>query len=248
MRVSVVVGRLSAVLCLWMLVLAGSAASEEPVKSGSDSQQPCEMHRNVQVTMKYLLYLPEDYESRPSWPLLLFLHGAGERGDDLDLVKKHGPPKLISEGKALPLVVVSPQCPSNRRWEPMELATLLDEVVERYRIDQQRIYVTGLSMGGFGTFALAAYQPQRLAAIVPICGGGEPIMARLISPVPAWVFHGAKDRVVPLSRSEQMVEALERAGGQVKFTVYPDAEHDSWTETYANPELYEWLLSQRRGQ
>jgi predicted peptidase len=101
-------------------------------------------------------------------------------------------------------------------------------------------------MGGFGTWSLAAYQPKRLAAIVPICGGGEPFTTRLYSDVPAWVFHGAKDTVVPLERSERMVEALKKAGGNVKFTVYPEAQHDSWSESYANPELYEWLLQQKR--
>ncbi len=186
------------------------------------------------------------HEYQDSWPLLLFLHGAGERGDDLDLVKKHGPPMLIEQGQEFPFIVVSPQCPTNRRWEPFELATLLDEIVEKYQVDEDRIYVTGLSMGGFGTWSLAAYQPDRFAALAPICGGGEPIMARLLRPIPTWVFHGAKDPIVPLERSTAMVEAIKAAGGDVKFTIYPDAGHDSWTESYANPELYEWLLQQKR--
>jgi predicted peptidase len=197
--------------------------------------------------MKYLLYLPKDYRQKDSWPLLLFLHGAGERGDDLQLVKKHGPPKLIEAGKQFPFLVVSPQCPQGRWWEPVELAALLDEIVEKYKVDKDRICVTGLSMGGFGTWALAAYQPHRFAAIAPICGGGEPLTSMVLSHVPAWVFHGAKDPVVPLARSEKMVEAMKNNGGEVKFTVYPEAGHDAWTETYANPQLYEWLLQQKRG-
>jgi predicted peptidase len=164
----------------------------------------------------------------------------------LDLVKKQGLPKLIEAGKQFPFIVVSPQCPKNRRWEPLEVKTLLDEIVEKYKADQDRIYVTGLSMGGFGTWSLAAYQPERFAAIVPICGGGEPITAKLFAHVPTWVFHGARDPVVPLERSEKMVEALKKSGGEVKFTVYPEAGHDAWTETYANPQLYEWLLQQKR--
>ncbi|MGA2033620.1 MAG: prolyl oligopeptidase family serine peptidase [Thermoguttaceae bacterium] len=196
--------------------------------------------------MKYLLYLPQDYDGKDSWPLLLFLHGAGERGHDLELVKKHGPPKLIAAGKAFPFIVVSPQCADNAWWEPVELSTLLDEIVEKYKVDQDRIYVTGLSMGGFGTWSLAGREPKRLAAIVPICGGGEPFLASAFAHVPAWVFHGGKDPVVPLERSKQMVDALKRAGGNVKFTVYPEAGHDSWTDTYANPELYQWLLQQKR--
>jgi predicted peptidase len=246
MKVSAVVRNLITAMGVLMFSIPIGAAPQRAAASEPDTQQARTLERNVSVTMKYLLYLPDDYESQESWPLVLFLHGAGERGDDLERVKIHGPPKLIAAGKSFPFVVVSPQCPRNRRWEPLELATLLDEIVEQYRIDQQRIYVTGLSMGGFGTFALAAYQPHRFAAIAPICGGGEPILARLISPVPAWVFHGAKDSLVPLERSQQMVDAMRRAGGEVKFTVYPEAGHDSWTETYANPELYEWLLEQKR--
>jgi predicted peptidase len=228
--------------------LSAAVAAEPPigVPAAPSSQQPCQLQRDLQVTMEYLLYLPREYNEQSSWPLLLFLHGAGERGDNLDLVKKHGPPKLIAAGQHFPFIVVSPQCPKNRRWRPFELAALLDEVVEKHKVDQDRIYVTGLSMGGFGTWALAAHQPDRFAAIVPICGGGEPIAARLFKPVPAWVFHGARDSVVPIKRSEEMVKAMREAGGKVKFTIYPEASHDSWTESYANPELYEWLLQQRR--
>jgi predicted peptidase len=231
-----------------LLVSVGALApltawAAEPAATG---QEPCQLERAFQVEMKYLLYLPKDYDQKESWPLLLFLHGAGERGDNLELVKKHGPPKLIEAGQDFPFIVVSPQCPRDRRWEPFELAALLDEIVEKHKVDQDRIYVTGLSMGGFGTWSLAAYQPKRFAALVPICGGGEPIVAKLFAPIPAWVFHGAKDFVVPVERSEKMIEAMKQAGGNVKFTVYPEAGHDSWTETYANPELYEWLLLQKR--
>lgn len=122
----------------------------------------------------------------------------------------------------------------------------MDEIVEKYKVDKDRIYLTGLSMGGYGTWSLAAYTPDRFAAVVPICGRGEPIMAKGLVHVPIWVFHGAKDPVVPLAGSERMVEALKKANGNVKFTVYPEAGHDSWTETYANPELYTWLLQQKR--
>jgi predicted peptidase len=216
----------------------------EPPAAGS--QQVQQLDRTMRVQLQYLLYLPEAYGERDDWPLLLFLHGAGERGDDLELVKKHGPPKLIAAGESFPMVVVSPQCPADQWWEPWSLAGLLDELVEKYKVDADRIYVSGLSMGGFGTWALAAHQPRRLAAIAPICGGGEPFMTRLYSHLPTWVFHGDQDRVVPLERSQQMVDALQRAGGQVKFTVYPDVGHDSWTQTYADPQFYQWLLKHRR--
>src|SRR6185312_8308672 len=124
-------------------------------------------------TLKYLIYQPADYDKQDKWPLLLFLHGAGERGDDLELVKKHGPPKLAAEGKDFPFIVVSPQCPKDRWWEPIELVALLDDIGSKYKVDADRIYVTGLSMGGFGTWRLAFYAPDRFAAIAPICGGGE---------------------------------------------------------------------------
>jgi predicted peptidase len=216
----------------------------EPPASGS--QQALQLDRTMRVQLQYLLYLPEAYDQRDDWPLLLFLHGAGERGDDLELVKKHGPPKLIAAGEHFPMLVVSPQCPADQWWEPWSLAGLLDELVEKHKVDADRIYVTGLSMGGFGTWALAAHQPRRLAAIAPICGGGEPFMTRLYPHLPTWVFHGDQDRVVPLERSQQMVDALERVGGEVKFTVYPEVGHDSWTQTYADPQFYQWLLEQRR--
>jgi predicted peptidase len=222
------------------------ACAQSAVAGDTDPQTAGKLDRNVKMTLKYLLYLPADYAKQPQWPLMLFLHGAGERGDDLNLVKKHGPPKLVAAGRQFPFIIVSPQCPKGRWWQPMELAALLDEIVEKYKVNKDRIYVTGLSMGGFGTWSLAAYQPKRFAAIVPVCGGGEPIVAEAYAHLPVWVFHGAKDSVVPLERSEKMVRSLKRHGGNVKFTVYPEAGHDSWSETYANPKLYEWLLEQKR--
>jgi predicted peptidase len=233
-------------LYLVIAVLVALLASHRAVAEEAAKQKACELHRTVEVSMKYLLYLPKDYDAKSAWPLMLFLHGAGERGDDLDVVKKHGPPKLIEAGKEFPFIVVSPQCSGNRWWEPFDLAALLDEIVAKYKVDRDRIYLTGLSMGGFGTWALATYQPDRFAAIVPICGGGDPARVRRIKHIPTWVFHGGKDPTVPLAMSEKMVDALKKAGGDVKFTVYPNAAHDSWTQAYDSPELYDWLLKQKR--
>lgn len=213
----------------------------------SGEQKAGKLETQVAVQLDYLLYLPKDYDTRESWPLLLFLHGAGERGNDLELVKNHGPPKLIATGKEFPFIVVSPQCQKNRRWEPIELVALLDDLDGKYKVDADRIYVTGLSMGGSGTWRLAAYTPGRLAAIAPICGGGEKFLARQFAHLPVWAFHGAKDTVVPLERSQLMIDELKKRGGNPKLTIYPDAAHDSWTETYDNPNLYEWLLKQSRG-
>lgn len=197
--------------------------------------------------VRYLLFLPITYAMPPQqWPLILFLHGAGERGYDLNLVKRHGVPKTVEEWTDCPFIVVSPQCPPHQAWSTDALAALLEEIERHYTVDPERIYVTGLSMGGFGTWAFALAYPDRCAAIAPICGGGDPARVDAIRHLPVWTFHGAKDTIVPLKRSAEMVTALRQCGGNVQFTVYPDAGHDAWTETYANPELYAWFLAHTR--
>lgn len=196
----------------------------------------------LSLSANYLLYLPKNYdESTDEFPIVLFLHGAGERGTDIEKVKVHGLPRLINEGKDFPFIVISPQCPDNMFWNTDVLAALLDEIEDNYRVDKNRIYVTGLSMGGHGTWSLAIAQPNKFAAIAPICGWSNPTMAYSIKHIPIWVFHGAKDMVVPLSASEQMVEKLKSCNADVKLTIYPEANHDSWTETYNNEELYSWF-------
>jgi predicted peptidase len=228
------------------LLLFVTAVPPGPVMADDSGQTSQRLDVTIRVEMGYLLYLPRDYDTKESWPLVLFLHGSGERGDDLELVKKHGPPKLIAEGKEFPFIVVSPQCPQSQSWEPIELTALLDEVSRTQKVDPDRIYVTGLSMGGFATWELAAFASDRIAAIAPICGGGEPYWTRRFAHLPTWAFHGAKDQGVPVERTQQMIDALTKNGGTPKLTIYPDAEHDSWTETYNNPEFYKWLLAQKR--
>jgi predicted peptidase len=200
------------------------------------------------AALQYLLYLPPDYESQTEWPLVIFLHGYGERGDDLDLVKVNGLPKRIAAGDDFPFVVVSPQCPDTTVWpeQVVELNALLDHLIAEYNVDTHRVYLTGLSMGGYGTWYLAARYPERFAAIAPICGGGGWWMHNQLKSVPAWVFHGDADEIVSLIESERMVKRLQEAGGDVQFTVYPGVGHDSWTATYNNPELYTWFLSHSR--
>jgi predicted peptidase len=163
-------------------------------------------------------------------------------------VKNEGLPALIEQRRTFPFVIVSPQCPTNAAWvwQLDSLTALLDEVTARYKIDPDRVSVTGLSMGGFGTWALAAHSPERFAAIVPICGGGEPTSMVRLKRLPIWTFHGALDEIVPLARTQELVDALRKAGGNVKFTIYPELEHDSWTVTYENPDVWQWLLAQRR--
>lgn len=200
----------------------------------------------TKVKINYWLFLPKDYDKgEKKWPMILFLHGAGESGSNLAVVKKHGPPKIVEQKPDFPFIVVSPQSPG-RGWNPDVLNALVDDIVATYRVDPNRVYLTGLSMGGYGTWALAAAHPEKFAAIAPICGGGDPSKAAVLKNLPIWVFHGAKDTAVPLARSEEMINALKAAGASPKFTVYPQAGHDSWTETYANPEFYDWLLQQSR--
>lgn len=202
-----------------------------------------------QVEIKYLVFLPADFgkpeKKDVKWPLLLFLHGSGERGADLELVKKHGPPKIVEQKKEFPFVTISPQCPAEKRWNADELAKLVDHGANTYQADPKRLYVTGLSMGGAGTWDLLAGYPGKFAAAIPICGPGDPAAAEKMKATPIWVFHGAKDQGVPIAKSEEMVEAIKKVGGNVKFTVYPEAGHDSWTETYNNEEVYKWLLEQK---
>ncbi len=196
--------------------------------------------------LPHLLFLPQAYEAEPArqWPLILFLHGAAERGNDLSKVRKHGLPKLTEENPHFPFIVLSPQCPAGTYWPHHvdALNALLDRTCEQYRVDCGRVYLTGMSMGGYGTFYLSMAYPGRFAALAPICGGGDPSKVSRIKHLPIWVFHGARDNVVPIEESEIMVAALRRAGADVQFTVYPHAAHDAWTETYNNPELYEWFL------
>ncbi|HOW72919.1 MAG TPA: prolyl oligopeptidase family serine peptidase [Phycisphaerae bacterium] len=196
---------------------------------------------------RYLLHLPSACQPQGHpWPLILYLHGAGERGDDLEMVKKHGPPKLIAAGRDLPFIVLSPLCPKDQTWHPHLLTELLDEVQEHHNIDKDRVYLTGLSMGGFGTWALGIDTPERFAAIAPICGGGAPYIAYRLRRVPVWAFHGDQDEVVPPYESQRMVEAVQQAGGNARLTVYPGVGHDAWTRTYEGHELYDWLLSHKR--
>jgi len=194
----------------------------------------------------YLIHFPDSYEnSGKAFPLMIFLHGAGERGANLSMLEVHGPPKLIKEGKGFPCIVISPQCPENVYWQTNRLEKVLDEVSSKYRIDLKRIYLTGLSMGGYGTWEWAAQFPDKFAAIAPICGGGNTDNARKLKKIPTWVFHGAKDRVVALSESQSMVDALIAIGGEPKFTIYPEAYHDSWTESYNNQSLFDWMFAQK---
>ncbi len=206
------------------------------------------------VHLHYLLWLPSGYdEDQRRWPLILFLHGRGERGDDLALVTREGLARRLAEGFELPAIVAAPQCPAGSDWTLHDdaLLALLDDLVARLRVDPRRVYLTGLSMGGREAWRLAATHPERFAALAVICarrpdGVRDREDARPLVGLPIWVFHGARDRVVPIEESDAMVDALRAHGADVRYTVYPDAGHDSWTQAYAEDELYTWMFDRQR--
>jgi len=216
--------------------------------------------------LPYRLLKPKNYDPSQKYPLVVFLHGAGERGNDNHKQLVHGMNDFASDEimDKYPAFVMAPQCPEGQWWAPFNQATksaaggdqpapALAAVLEaipalqkEFSIDAQRIYITGLSMGGYGTWAAISRRPELFAAAAPICGGGDPASAATIKHIPIWAFHGADDNVVPAAQSRQMIEALKAAGAQPKYTEYSGVGHDSWTETYRNPELYAWLFAQRR--
>jgi predicted peptidase len=196
------------------------------------------------TTLQYLLWLPADYKKvkHKTYPLLIFLHGSGERGDSLELVKKNGPPSFIDNRADFPFIAVSPQCPADSRWETEDLQALLKKLLTKYRIDPERIYLSGLSMGGFGTWSWACAYPDQFAAIAPVCGGGDIQLAKRLKNTPIWAFHGEADPVVPVKRTIEMVESVNASGGSARMTIYPGVGHDSWVNAYNDQELYKWML------
>jgi predicted peptidase len=210
------------------------------------SLQAQQLEKISKSGLKYLEYIPQVDEENEEFPLLIFLHGMGERGDDLNRLKVHGPPSFLDNRKDFPFITISPQCPDTIIWNEEILLPFYDEIVEKYPIDKSRIYISGLSMGGYGTWLSICAKPNMFAAAAPICGGGDSEKLIAVKELPIWVFHGAKDNITPISRSEKMVNQLKKLGNVVKFTIYPEANHDSWTQTYANPKLYDWFLSNKK--
>lgn len=245
---------LLAVVCFWSVTFA--RAEDMPA-----NQEAKILVRRLDrpIELRYLLFLPEGYKQEPQkrWPLMLFLHGSGERGTNLARVAVHGPPKIVKNRPDFPFILVSPQCPGGELWSDDAVLALLDEIQDKYRVDENRVYLTGLSMGGYGAWSLGMRYPDRFAAIVPICGGGSLLPIIVPAPgkesalkrLPVWAFHGAKDTVVPMEQSEALIQALKKLGNaNTRLTIYPDAGHDAWTETYNNQELYDWLLQQTRAR
>jgi len=233
-------------LSLTFCLLAGTVALAEDlyqtrVYKTADGQE-----------LNYRLLLPKGYKAdgKEAYPLVLFLHGAGERGNDNARQLKHGAPEFATEAnrEKYPAFVVAPQCPQGKFWTQFDgiLKELLASLQKEFRVDAKRLYATGLSMGGFGTWSLIAKSPELFAAAAPICGGGDEKQAEKLVKLPIWVFHGDADNVVKPELSRKMVAAIEKAGGKPKYTEYPGMGHDSWTKTYADPEFMKWLFEQKR--
>lgn len=202
---------------------------------------------NIEQDLNYLLYLPNEYDqSEQVFPLVLFLHGAGERGDDLENLKIHGIPKLINEGRSFPFISLAPQCPNDGYWDKPEyvstLISLVKTVMKDTRVDPKRVYGTGLSMGGLGILAIAIKDPELFSAIIPICGGADLEKIQRLNKLPMWIFHGDRDDVIPLDNSISIYQSLRSVNENVFLTVYAGVDHDSWTETYENDDIYDWLL------
>ena len=201
--------------------------------------------------IQYWLFIPTDESAKTEdgFPLLVFLHGAGERGTNPEAVKVHGPPKFCADperAKTWRFITVSPQCPGVRFWSPAQMRLLIENICKEYPVDKSRVYVTGLSMGGFGTWGLIAEASDLIAAAAPLCGGYDVSFAPKMAKTPIWAFHGNADGAVKYEYSKNLVDAIRAEGNQnVKFTTYPGVGHDCWTRTYANPELYDWLLSHK---
>ncbi|NSW51621.1 MAG: glycoside hydrolase family 3 C-terminal domain-containing protein [Anaerolineae bacterium] len=209
------------------------------------------------VELPYLLYQPDGFQAGRNglYPLLLFLHGMGERGNDLCSIRIHGLPRVIENGGRFPFFIVSPQCPKTTVWSEISdsVNALIDQLMVDYPIDEDRIWITGLSMGGFGTWKMLVDYPERFAAAAPICGGlmdarYQPEILKRLLRIPIWNFHGDMDPVVPVESSDFLVERIREYGGKIRYTRYPGLMHDSWTPTYDNPALYRWLMSKRLEQ
>lgn len=232
----------SALLALLLLAVPGAAqAAVGAPREGQHAQPPV-----AKDGYPYQLFVPRGYlaSGERRWPLMIFLHGSGERGEDIERVKVHGPPKIAAQRPDFPFVTVSPLLPAEEDWDIAKLDAILDHVVERLRIDPARIYLTGLSRGAHASWRWGAAEPGRFAAIVPVSGRGDPSQACKLKDTPIWAFHGDRDDIVTPFGSFAMVEAIRSCGGRPRLTIYPDTGHDAWTPAYGDPSLYDWLLRQ----
>lgn len=238
--------RLSAIL-LAAVVAAGASAADKGLPAGR-SMHRLPIQDSLTDHVNYLLYVPPAYSqgAATEWPLILFLHGSEQRGDDPGMLQDLALLAFAEKDKQFPFITIIPQCPSNTHWPPRIVKSVLDSVESMLRVDRRRVYLTGFSMGGYGTWQTAAAYPGVFAAIAPLCGMSDlPDIPRLKA-IPIWAFHGAQDINVPVSESRKMIAALRNAGVDARLTVYPDLAHDCWTMTYRDSRLYLWFLDHSR--
>ncbi len=194
-----------------------------------------------------LVFLPTSHGGRKKLPLLVWLHGSSLRGADPGMLLRYGPPAVAEKRGDFPFVVLSPQCPAGQLWnnDAGPLMRLVDEVTGMYEIDPKRVYLTGLSMGGGGAWFFGSQFPDRFGAIVPMCGPTQPDQwASGLRKMPVWVFHGDKDKVIPIKRSKDMVKALRKVGNKAKFTILKGKGHDI-TAQYNHDDIYDWMLTKK---
>lgn len=236
-------------IAVLVLPVRAGEGSFEPARPVEGQQQGSFRRRGAAaLAARFLLFMPQGFarDQGKRWPLIFFLHGSGEAGTDLAKLKKYGPPKLVKTRPKLPFIVVSPQLPKDEPWPNDVLDALLDEILARLPADRDRVYLTGLSLGGYGAWSWAADSPRHFAAIAPVSGGGNAEQICRLKDLPVWAFHGEKDLVVPLSEERALVQAVNACGGQAKLTVYPGADHNVWARVYDAPALYDWFLKNRR--
>ena len=250
-----------------VLVASSAAVRAEPKEGTLDLLEKKTFTDSSGAKLPYRLLAPINYDSKAKYPLVVFLHGAGERGDDNEKQLVHGVPEFLKpeNRKDYPCFLIAPQCPNEKKWvevdwsaeahvqpkepsDPLHLTLgLIDQMQKDYSIDPKRIYITGLSMGGFGTWDVLARKPDLFAAAVPICGGADEATAPKIAKIPIWAFHGAKDQAVKVSRTRNMIDALKKTGGEPKYTEYPEEGHASWVPAYKDAEMMKWLFAQKKG-
>ncbi len=200
---------------------------------------------------RYVQYLPPDYDETKTYPLVFFLHGAGERGDDLDVACRHGYMKYVREnGREYPFILIAPQCPDEKYWGcyTESMLAFLDHLCETLPIDKDRICLTGLSMGGTGTYMLAMADPDRFACAVPVCGSGIYWYGGALRNIPIRMYHGDCDDIVPISESVNMLTSIHRRGGHAELTICYGVGHNAWDVAYTDEALLSWMLAQRRSR
>ena len=225
------------------LILIQSCASQQNLVEGKQGVQ-------LSGQLQYYLYYPDAYFSneKQDFGLLLFLHGGGESGQELNELKKNGPPKMMAEGYPFPFLVLAPQNPYEKQWwDVRAVNALLDSIVDNNGVDKNRIYLTGLSRGGSAAWEMAVQYPHKFAALAVVCGmAPSPYAHWLNKDMPIWVFHGVEDEVIPVSESDIMVKRLREMNFNVQYTRYEGVGHNSWSRAYANDELYQWMNKQKK--